>query len=354
MAPTSGTSGHGRRVSPRTSQIPTMAPSSSRFASKATAVGSAANGVTLSQQHTAHSDFRLKPRDVAPDRVCGLAPQLLAVHPQAADVLTTYAMLASQRLQGYSRAAVWYASIIRGLGIKAPNKVMLSCCDASDHLTYSAFVSPSPADVTPVHPQLLQASMTSDANGQRGGGGDGARDFDNSAEESAQCSATSGASSPSKSAARNSSVAGGATQQKPPLVPGVDLDLTNAYLGVRGLLAVISALPLLPHLRSIRLRNCGLDSTLIVLLAHAAGKLTKLEVLDVSHNPCSSIGAEAIAELCRAVPTLVKVDVDGIEMVHPIFDRIARRVALNVAQRGERDEAAAAESHRRSAGSLLL
>jgi len=94
-----------------------------------------ASDEVLAAARTADDGPRLKPRDVDPRTVCGIAPQLLAADPSCEDTLVTYGMLVALRAQGYQRAAVWYHAACRVLRVPRPNRAFIAACDRSDHLT---------------------------------------------------------------------------------------------------------------------------------------------------------------------------------------------------------------------------
>lgn len=112
--------------------------------------------------------------------------------------------------------------------------------------------------------------------------------------------------------------------------PTTIMDLSTTYLGVRGALAVIVTLPLLgTAITELNVSRCMLDSTLMVLLAHSitAASLPDLIALDVSQNPCSSLGGEALAELAVRHQGIKTINIDGLEIVGPVARRISALVA---------------------------
>jgi hypothetical protein len=314
-----------------------------------------------------HVEFSMKKRIIRPDRVCGLAPKLIATSTQAADVLTTYASLQTQRAQGYYRAAVWYAAASRALGVKAKSAAFLALCDASDHITHLANATPSAHESAPQTPlQIVTAPLPVQSNnstmrsgdgpplGATGGGGsNGGAPSDEpgmslSTHQFGQLPELEGAASSPVAQSLDEQGTGGKSSSKrvhagtkhtndPPgrdatkvYAPGTELDLKGTYLGLRGTLAVLSTIPLLPHLASIRMQRADLDSTLMALLCHACRGLPSLEFLDVSDNgAASSIGAEAVADLVARVPSLIEVRIDGVETIGPVFRRIEHRVEAN-------------------------
>ncbi|XP_076868289.1 leucine-rich repeat-containing protein 31 isoform X2 [Brachyhypopomus gauderio] len=80
-----------------------------------------------------------------------------------------------------------------------------------------------------------------------------------------------------------------------PLVPCLEvLDLSSNPLVVRGRENVLSALGYTPHLRSLRLRMCGLDRASLAILGEQLQLLPALEHLDLSCNKESGGGFSAV------------------------------------------------------------
>lgn len=113
-----------------------------------------------------------------------------------------------------------------------------------------------------------------------------------------------------------------------------ELDLSRAYMGVRGALCVVATVPLLLGLQRLVWRYGHLDSNLTVLLAHGctASHLPLLRRIDVSFNPIGSVGAAALLELVVSHNGgIVSIEIEGVEMVGALHRRLRDACARNAA-----------------------
>ena len=129
----------------------------------------------------------------------------------------------------------------------------------------------------------------------------------------------------------------------------ITLDLSQQYLGSRGLLAFIVTIPQLTFLQSLSVSRTMLDSVFVVVLCRALRhKFTPhLQSLDISYNPAiGSVGAAAALELIKTHNTNICIlRTDGIEMVPTIRRQIDeclknRVIAIAVTMKKAAEDAA--------------
>jgi hypothetical protein len=244
----------------------------------------------------------LRAREIYTADVCGWAQTLCAVHDDAADVICVYKMLSDMQ-SSFDNAQRCYQAMCRSLAV-APHRAVLRTC--ADH-------------------DGFRASLRS------------RNDRSTSPSSRAQRRLTLGSSDSREDDAPR---AVAASPPPPPMVyePSTAwrVDLAHAYIGLRGVIALLAALPQLTQVHYINLSYCRLDSTQVVLLCRACrpAALPLLDTLVLSHNPFGSLAGEALVELCVAHPNIVNVHVDGVELIAPVHRRLMDRLALNRQRRG--------------------
>ena len=77
-----------------------------------------------------------------------------------------------------------------------------------------------------------------------------------------------------------------------------------AFLGQKGVLAMLPVLRADPRFTGLILRGCGLHNEGVFALASALAGHPTMAYLDVGNNPISEGGVEALTQLCAATPSL--------------------------------------------------
>ena len=111
------------------------------------------------------------------------------------------------------------------------------------------------------------------------------------------------------------------------------LDLSQNPVGQLGVLPVFAVLPLLSKLEVLGLSGCQLESPHVAILARyvAEHPSPALRALDLSDNPFSALGLQAMLEALRVNRRVTSVDVTGVHVVPSLRKRVEAQLAFNCA-----------------------
>eukprot|EP01012_Entosiphon_sulcatum_P003182 TRINITY_DN10917_c0_g1_i2.p1 TRINITY_DN10917_c0_g1~~TRINITY_DN10917_c0_g1_i2.p1 ORF type:complete len:1404 (+),score=330.51 TRINITY_DN10917_c0_g1_i2:59-4270(+) len=115
----------------------------------------------------------------------------------------------------------------------------------------------------------------------------------------------------------------------------VEIDLSNNYVGRRGIPCISDLLARCPNVQKVDLSDNKLDNESIIHFAQRAMTHPSLKHVNFSNNLCSKSSGRAILQMVLANPRIVRVDLDDLPfLVAPLKERIAEAVAANRAAKG--------------------
>lgn len=105
------------------------------------------------------------------------------------------------------------------------------------------------------------------------------------------------------------------------------LILIDQYISKMHFLALAVSLPFRTWTTSFVLGPQRLDSCVLHILSSGISQLRLLSLLDVSHNPVGSLGVLTLVRVARQCPSLKIVNIDGIEAVPSLRNKLDRILA---------------------------
>ena len=116
-------------------------------------------------------------------------------------------------------------------------------------------------------------------------------------------------------------------------VKQTSLDLSKSFVGRVGILPIFGVLSLLNNLKEINLSHSQLESPIITILAKILSRHPSLESVDVSYNPFSSLGVQALLEAAVFNSNLSVITLTGVDAVSSLVRRLNERLQLNQRQK---------------------